>query len=54
MTKEELNALKDSVITVGQWISNETQSRKYQSDEVMKLSNALINLKCYFDDLEAE
>ena len=48
---EETKALQSSMMLVGQWISRETQARKYSTDEVMNISKALMDLKAYFDKL---
>lgn len=49
---EEAKALQGSMMLVGQWISRETQARKYSTDEVMNISKALMDLKAHFDKLE--
>ena len=49
---EEAKALQGSMMLVGQWISRETQARKYSTDEVMNISKALMDLRAHFDKLE--
>lgn len=37
---------KEALKTIGDWISKETHKRKYNKVEIVKLSEALIHLKC--------
>ena len=37
---------RETIKTIGDWISEETYKRKYNKTEIVELSEALINLKC--------
>lgn len=49
---KEYNNTKEAIKTVGGWISEETHKRKYDDDEIIKLSEALITLRNMVETLE--